>query len=372
MSVRVAINGFGRIGRMVFRRAMEVGDIDIVAVNGTADVDTCIHLLKYDSIHGTWRVPIASHEDGIEVAGHLTRYFSTRNPEMLPWDDLDIDVVIEATGKFRTRDTMEVHLRQGAKRVILTAPAKSPGDADLTMVLGVNEDAYNPNEHSLVSAASCTTNCLAPVVKVLHDNFGINHGMVTTVHSFTNDQNSLDNPHKDLRRARACTESLIPTSTGAAKAIGLVLPELSGRLNGVSIRVPTPNVSLIDLVAELSQPVSAEMVNLALQDAANGVLSGVLGYTEEPLVSVDFYGDSRSAVVDGLSTMVIADRTVKVLAWYDNEWGYSCRVVDLALHMGRSAAEVGTTSYGSYLTIRELDSDPESTNSVLRPVQSFA
>jgi glyceraldehyde 3-phosphate dehydrogenase len=371
MSVRVAINGFGRIGRMVYRRAMEMGDIDIVAVNGTADVDTCVHLLKYDSIHGTWRVPIVPLEDGFEVSGHFTRYFSTRNPEMLPWGDLDIDVVIEATGKFRTRETLEVHLQQGAKRVLLTAPAKSATDADVTMVLGVNDEAYNPKEHYLVSAASCTTNCLAPVVKVLHENFGLNHGMVTTVHSFTNDQNSLDNPHKDLRRARSCTESLIPTSTGAAKAIGLVLPELAGRLNGVSVRVPTPNVSLIDLVAELSQPVSAEAVNLALEEAANGVLRGVIGYTEEPLVSVDFYGDSRSAVVDGLSTMVIADTTVKVLAWYDNEWGYSCRVVDLARQMGLCEGHVDA-SPGSAYAETGMDSDLDETESFLRRVQSLA
>ncbi|KPV45303.1 type I glyceraldehyde-3-phosphate dehydrogenase [Alicyclobacillus ferrooxydans] len=354
MAVKVAINGFGRIGRMVYRRALEVGDIDVVAVNGTADVETCLHLLKYDSIHGTWRVPMKSLPDGFEVAGQQTRYFSTRDPANLPWGDLDVDVVIEATGKFRTRETMQVHMNQGAKRVVLTAPAKTAADADVTLVMGVNEHMYNPSLHRIISAASCTTNCLAPVVKVLHETFGINHGLMTTVHSFTNDQNSLDNPHKDLRRARACGESLIPTSTGAAKAMGLVLPDLAGKLNGVSIRVPTPNVSMVDLVAELSQPVTADAVNLALFEAANGPMYGTLGYTEEPLVSVDFYGDSHSAVVDGLSTMVISEQTVKVLAWYDNEWGYSCRVVDIARLIGGVAADSEGTVQEFYPKVQSM------------------
>lgn len=338
---------------MVYRRAVEICNtynriehssrygglamndgIEIVAVNGTSDVETIVHLLKYDSIHGTWKFPVTVTADGFQVANQTTRCFCTRNPAELPWGELDVDVVIEATGAFRTRESAQIHLNQGAKKVIITAPAKTAADADLTVVMGVNEDHYDREIHHIVSAASCTTNCLAPVLQTLHEAFEVNHGMVTTIHSYTNDQQNLDNPHKDLRRARACAESLIPTSTGAAQAIGLVLPELKGKLGGVSIRVPTPNVSMIDVVVELQHPVTAKSVNQALSLSAAGPLCGILGYTDEPLVSVDFNGDDRSAVVDGLSTMVVGDRTAKVLAWYDNEWGYSSRVVDLALHMG--------------------------------------
>ncbi len=334
MTIRIAINGFGRIGRMVYRRALEFGDIQVVAVNGTADAATLTHLLKYDSLHGTWHRDIQLTSDGWRVGGQHTRVFSTRNPSELPWGELDIDVVVEATGKFRTRETAGVHLEQGARKVIITAPAKGDGEADATIVMGVNHDSYNPDEHHIVSGASCTTNCLAPVVKTLHEAFTVESGLVTTVHAYTNDQRNLDNPHKDLRRARACGQSIIPTSTGAAKAIGLVIPALQGKLNGVSLRVPTPNVSLIDLVAQVESTVTVEDVNAALEEAAKSSLFGILGYTGEPLVSVDFNGDERSAIVDGLSTMVIGGRTVKVLAWYDNEWGYSCRIVDLARWVG--------------------------------------
>ncbi len=319
---------------MVYRRAVEVGGMEVVAVNGTADSETLAHLLKYDSIHGTWNREIELTADGWRVDGQNTRVFSTRDPSVLPWADLDIDVVVEATGKFRTRETAGVHLAQGAKRVVITAPAKSEGDADATIVMGVNDDGYNPQSHRILSGASCTTNCLGPVVKVLHEAFEIQSGLVTTVHAYTNDQRNLDNPHKDLRRARACGQSIIPTSTGAAKAIGLVIPELKGKLNGIALRVPTPNVSIVDLVVQVKQEVTAEQVNTALQAAAATSLSGILGYTEEPLVSIDFNGDSRSAIVDGASTMVMGGNTVKVLAWYDNEWGYSCRIVDLVSLVG--------------------------------------
>lgn len=338
MTIRVAINGFGRIGRMVYRRAVELGGMEIVAVNGTADAQSLAHLLKYDSIHGTWGVPVELTGQGWKAGNHTTQLFSTRDPSELPWAELGIDVVIEATGKFRTRETAGVHLQQGAKKVIISAPAKGEGEADVTIVMGVNEDAYNHDMHHVLSGASCTTNCLGPVVKVLHDAFGVKSGLITTVHSYTNDQRNLDNPHKDLRRARSCGQSIIPTSTGAAKAIGLVIPELRGKLNGVSLRVPTPNVSIIDLVAQVEQTVTAEAVNNVFRKAANTRMMGILGYTEEPLVSIDFNGDEHSAIVDGASTMVIADNTVKVLAWYDNEWGYSCRIVDIVRLCGTKIA----------------------------------
>ncbi|MCL6637368.1 MAG: type I glyceraldehyde-3-phosphate dehydrogenase [Alicyclobacillus sp.] len=339
MAIRVAINGFGRIGRMVYRRAVEIGGLDVVAVNGTADVNTLAHLLKYDSVHGTWRIPLEVGENGWQAGGQKTRVFSTRNPAELPWGDLGVDVVVEATGKFLTRETLSVHLAQGARKVVLTAPAKTAEDVDVTVVVGVNDHMYQADRHQLLSGASCTTNCLAPVVKVLHETFGVQSGLVTTVHSFTNDQRNLDNPHKDLRRARACGQSIIPTKTGAAKAIGLVMPELRGRLNGIALRVPTPNVSTVDLVAQLDRPASAAEVNATLEAAAAGPLAGVLGFTTEPLVSVDFNGDDRSSIVDGLSTMVLDSGMVKVLAWYDNEWGYSCRIVDLVAKAGAAVPQ---------------------------------
>jgi glyceraldehyde 3-phosphate dehydrogenase len=329
MTIRVAINGFGRIGRMVYRRAIEFGDIDVVAINGTAEPAALLHLLKYDSVHGTWDVPMELTDDGFIVAGKRSKLFSTRNPQELPWGDLGIDVVIEATGKFRTRDSARVHLTQGAKKVLITAPAKGEDGADITIVMGVNDKDYEDETHQIISGASCTTNCLGPVVKALHDAFGVESGLVTTVHAYTNDQKNLDNPHSDLRRARACGQSIIPTSTGAAKAIGLVIPELRGKLNGLSLRVPTPNVSIVDLVAQLSKEVTVEEVNQALYAASQGKLKGILGYSNEPLVSVDFNGDERSSIVDAESTIVLNGNTVKVLAWYDNEWGYSCRVVDI-------------------------------------------
>lgn len=338
MTIRVAINGFGRIGRMVYRRAIEMGDMEIVAVNGTADAESLAHLLKYDSVHGTWNVPVEVTGNGWKAGNQVTQLFSTRDPSILPWKDLGIDVVIEATGKFRTRETAGVHLLQGAKKVIITAPAKGEGEADATIVMGVNEHTYQPSIHHVISGASCTTNCLGPVVKVLNDAFGVESGLVTTVHSYTNDQRNLDNPHADLRRARSCGQSIIPTSTGAAKAIGLVIPEMRGKLNGISLRVPTPNVSIIDVVAQVRADVTAEAVNDVLETAARTKLAGVLGFTDEPLVSIDFNGDEHSAIVDGASTMVMAGRTVKVLAWYDNEWGYSCRIVDLARLCGTNLA----------------------------------
>jgi glyceraldehyde 3-phosphate dehydrogenase len=323
---------------MVYRRAVEFSDIEVVAVNGTADAETLAHLLKYDSVHGVWDKTVELEADGWRLDGRFTRLFSTRNPAELPWGDIGVDVVVEATGKFRTRETAGVHLAQGAKRVVITAPAKREEDADITIVMGVNENQYNPQQHRIISGASCTTNCLGPVVKVLHEVFGIESGLVTTVHAYTNDQRNLDNPHKDLRRARACGQSIIPTTTGAAKAIGLVIPELRGKLNGLALRVPTPNVSIVDLVAQTVKPVTREAVNEALRRFAEGSLSHVLGYTEEPLVSIDFNGDSRSAIVDGDSTLVLGDHSVKVLAWYDNEWGYSCRIVDLVRHLGQCEA----------------------------------
>ncbi|QQE80688.1 type I glyceraldehyde-3-phosphate dehydrogenase [Alicyclobacillus sp. SO9] len=329
MTIRVAINGFGRIGRMVYRRAAQMNDIHIVAVNGTADVDVLAHLLKYDSVHGTWNEEIDVTSDGFVVGGKFTKVLSTRNPAELPWNQLDIDVVVEATGMFRSRETAGIHLQNGARKVVITAPASTDRDADLTVVMGVNHEQYDPQRHHILSGASCTTNCLAPLVKVLNDAFGLEQGMVTTVHSYTSDQRSLDNPHKDLRRARASAESIVPTSTGAAKAIGLVIPELKGKLNGLSLRVPTPNVSVVDLVANLSTPVTKEQVNEVLAASAVSSMTGIVAYTEKPLVSVDFNGDSRSAIIDGLSTIVLGETSVKVLAWYDNEWGYSCRIVDL-------------------------------------------
>jgi glyceraldehyde 3-phosphate dehydrogenase len=331
MAIKLGINGFGRIGRMVFRAAMQDPTFEVVAINATTDPSSLAHLLKYDSVHGRWDVSIQTEENAIILNGNKIAIMSDRDPNNLNWGKFGVDVVIESTGKFRSRETAGVHIKNGAKKVIITAPGK---EEDVTIVMGVNEHMYDPENHHVISNASCTTNCLAPVVKVLHQQFGIEQGLMTTVHSYTNDQRNLDNPHKDLRRARACGTSIIPTSTGAAKAVALVLPELKGKLNGLALRVPTPNVSVVDLVATLNKQVTAEEVNEALLKAAEGDLKGILEYTEEPLVSVDFVGHPASSIVDGLSTMVIGERTVKVLAWYDNEWGYSCRVVDLARMVG--------------------------------------
>ncbi|QNB46862.1 ArsJ-associated glyceraldehyde-3-phosphate dehydrogenase [Thermanaerosceptrum fracticalcis] len=330
--VKVGINGFGRIGRNVFRAALGNKDIEIVAVNDLTDAKTLAHLLQYDSVHGRFPGKVEAKGDSIIVDGLEIKVLAEKDPAQLPWGQLGVDIVVESTGRFTDGEKAKAHLQAGAKKVIISAPAKGE---DITIVIGVNEDKYNPAEHHVVSNASCTTNCLAPVVKVLHDKYTVKRGMMTTVHSYTNDQQILDLPHKDLRRARAAGLSIIPTTTGAAKAVALVLPELKGKLNGFAMRVPTPNVSVVDLVAELGQNVTVEEVNASLKEAAEGPLKGILAYSDEPLVSRDYNGDSHSSIVDGLSTMVIEGNMVKVVAWYDNEWGYSCRVVDLAALMGK-------------------------------------
>ncbi|MED1203224.1 glyceraldehyde-3-phosphate dehydrogenase [Heyndrickxia acidicola] len=327
MRTKVAINGFGRIGRMVFRRAVLDENLDVVAINASYPAETLAHLIKYDTVHGKFDATVLTDENSIIVNGHRIELLNNRNPEELPWRKMDIDIVIEATGKFNSREKASMHLEAGAKKVILTAPGKNE---DVTIVMGVNQDTLNIKEHHIISNASCTTNCLAPVIKVLDEQFGIENGLMTTIHSFTNDQNNIDNPHKDLRRARACGQSIIPTTTGAAKALALVIPHLKGKLHGMALRVPTPNVSLVDLVVDLKGNVTVEMVNDAFRTAANGSLYGILDITNEPLVSVDFNTNPYSSIIDGLSTIVMEGKKVKVLAWYDNEWGYSCRVVDLA------------------------------------------
>ncbi|WP_335872251.1 glyceraldehyde-3-phosphate dehydrogenase [Bacillus sp. 2205SS5-2] len=330
MKAKIAINGFGRIGRMVFRKAILEKKFNIVAINASYPAETLAHLIKYDTNHGIFDGEVLVEENTLIVNGHRVKLLNNRNPEQLPWGDLGIDIVIEATGKFNARDKAALHVQAGAKKVILTAPGKQE---DITVVMGVNESALNMEKHTIISNASCTTNCLAPVVKVLDDQFGIENGLMTTVHAYTNDQNNIDNPHKDLRRARGCAQSIIPTTTGAAKALSLVLPHLKGRLHGMALRVPTPNVSLVDLVVDVKEDVTVEMINDAFKSASKGMFNGIIEFTTEPLVSVDFNTNPHSAIIDGLTTMVIDDRKVKVLAWYDNEWGYSCRVVDLAKHV---------------------------------------
>ncbi|MBP1930315.1 glyceraldehyde-3-phosphate dehydrogenase [Ammoniphilus resinae] len=334
MKTKIGINGFGRIGRMVFRKAISDPTIDVVAINASYPAETLAHLIKYDSIHGTINDKIEFTENTIIVNGKETKLLSDRDPSKLPWGELGVEIVVEATGKFRDQEGAGKHLAAGAKRVVITAPGK---DDDVTIVMGVNEADFDPQKHFIISNASCTTNCLAPVAKVLDQAFGIESGMMTTIHSYTNDQLNLDNPHKDLRRARACGNSIIPTSTGAAKAVSRVLPQLQGKLNGLSLRVPTPNVSIVDLVVNLKDSVTRDSVNKALKEAAEGSMSRFLEYTEEPLVSSDFNGNEHSSIVDGLSTMVMGDKQVKVLAWYDNEWGYSCRVLDLVKHVAESS-----------------------------------
>ena len=325
MAVKVAINGFGRIGRNVYRAQMGNPDVDIVAINDITDKKTLAHLLKYDSVLGNLAANVSSTDDGLRVDDDEFRVFSERDPAQIPWDSVGAQIVVESTGLFTKRDLAAKHLGGTVKRVVVSAPAKGE---DITVVLGVNDDQLHES-HTVISNASCTTNCLAPVAKVLHDQFGIVKATMTTVHSYTNDQRTLDLPHSDLRRARAAAVNMIPTSTGAAAAIGLVMPELKGKCDGFSIRVPTPNVSVVDLVAELSQAVTKEQVNEALCGAAAGSLNGILGYTEEPLVSSDFMRNPNSSIVDGAMTRVIGGNMVKVLSWYDNEWGYSNRVVDL-------------------------------------------
>jgi glyceraldehyde 3-phosphate dehydrogenase len=331
MPVRVAINGFGRIGRNVLRYAKQsASDLDFVAVNDLTDSKTLAHLLRWDSVHGRYPGTVEVTERGLRVDGDEIVVSAEKDPAKLPWKDLEVDIVVESTGIFSDRDKAAKHLEAGARKVIISAPAKKE---DITIVMGVNEDAYDPEKHDVISNASCTTNCLAPVAKVIMERFGFRHGLMTTVHSYTNDQNILDLPHKDLRRARAAALSMIPTTTGAAKATALVLPELKGKIDGMAIRVPTPDVSIVDLTVVVEKETTVQEVNDAFREAAAGKLQGILGITDEPLVSVDFTGDSRSSIVDAGGTSVIDGRMVKVLSWYDNEWGYSARVVDLVRYV---------------------------------------
>ncbi|MBM7701247.1 glyceraldehyde-3-phosphate dehydrogenase [Metabacillus iocasae] len=330
MRAKIAINGFGRIGRMVFRNAIQQNNLEVVAINASYPAETLAHLIKYDSIHGKFEGEVITGDNELIVNGKKVRLIDSRDPLFLPWKELNIDIVIEATGKFNSRDKAKLHLEAGAKKVVLTAPGK---EEDITIVMGVNEQNFNVCEHQIISNASCTTNCLAPVVKVLDEAFEIENGLMTTVHAYTNDQKNIDNPHKDLRRARACGQSIIPTTTGAAKALALVLPHLKGKLHGMALRVPTPNVSLVDLVVDVKKDVTIDEVNEVFLKASQGALKGILDFTLEPLVSIDFNTNSNSAIIDGLSTMVMGDRKIKVLAWYDNEWGYSTRVVDLVQYI---------------------------------------
>jgi len=330
MSVRVAINGFGRIGRSLFRVSKGYSEFDIIALNDLTDAKTLAHLLKYDSVHGIFDAEVRAGDGSIIIDGKEIKILAATEPEKLPWKDLGVDIVVESTGRFTDRPSAAKHLNAGAKWVIISAPAKEP---DITVCMGVNEEMLDPVTHKVISNASCTTNCLSPVAKVIHNEFGIIRGLMTTIHSYTNDQRILDLPHKDLRRARAAALNMIPTTTGAAKAVGLVLPELKGKLNGLSIRVPTPNVSLVDLVAEMERDASVEEMNAAFKRASEGPMKGILQYLEEPLVSCDFNGNAHSAIVDSSQTMVLEGKMVKVLAWYDNEIGYSSRLRDLILYI---------------------------------------
>ncbi|HWZ57565.1 MAG TPA: type I glyceraldehyde-3-phosphate dehydrogenase [Gemmatimonadaceae bacterium] len=334
MAIRVGINGFGRIGRQVLRAAkqQDVADIQIVAVNDLTDTRTLAHLFKYDSVHRTYRGDVEAEADAICIDGERIRILSEKDPARLPWKELGVDLVLESTGRFTDADDARKHITAGAKKVVISAPAKGE---DITVVMGVNNAKYDPAAHSIISNASCTTNCLVPMVKVVRDTFGFKHGSMVTVHSYTNDQVILDFPHKDLRRARAAAMSMIPTTTGAAKATALVIPELKGKIDGVSIRVPTPDVSLVDLTAEVERPATIEAVNAAFKRAAaDGALAGILGYTEEELVSSDYIGDGRSCILDAKSTNVVDGTMVKVSGWYDNEWGYASRCVDLLRYIG--------------------------------------
>lgn len=343
MNARIAINGFGRIGRMVFRKAILDESLDIIAINASYPATTLAHLLRYDTIHGKFVGEIEAEDDAIVVNGRRVQLLHNRDPKQLPWKELNIDIVVEATGKFNDREHAALHLEAGAKKVILSAPGKNE---DITIVMGVNEDVLDMDKHAVISNASCTTNCLGPVAKVLNQKFGIDNGLMTTIHSYTNDQNNIDNPHKDLRRARACGASIIPTTTGAAKALSLVLPELKGKLHGMALRVPTPDVSLVDLVVDLNRDVTAAEINEAFREASEKELKGIIEFTDEPLVSVDFTTNPHSAIIDGLSTMVINSKKVKVLAWYDNEWGYSNRVVDLVKLVASKLTETSKVQVG--------------------------
>ncbi len=326
MGIKVGINGFGRIGRNVLRTALGDSDIDFVAVNDLTDTKTLAHLLKYDSVMGNLDNEIKADGDTITVDGDSFKVFSEKDPALIDWESVGAEIVIESTGRFTNAEDAKKHLRGSVKKVIISAPAKGE---DVTIVLGVNDEMYDAANHHIISNASCTTNCLAPVAKVIHENFGIKNALMNTIHSYTNDQNLLDLPHKDLRRARAAAMSMIPTSTGAAKAVALVIPELKGKFDGISVRVPTPNVSLVDVVMNVEKATSTEEVNATLKAAANGPLKGILAFSEEPLVSIDFRGNSNSSIVDAENTKVIGDTCIKILSWYDNEWGYSCRVRDL-------------------------------------------
>ena len=331
--IRVGINGFGRIGRNVLRACLDEPQLEFVAVNDITDAKTLAHLLKYDSVHGTLGKAVRAEKDGISVDGRSVRVTAERDPGNLPWKDLGVQLVLECTGLFTERDKAAKHLQAGAKKVIISAPAKG---ADLTICMGVNERAYDPAKHDVLSNASCTTNCLAPIAKVLHETFGIRRGLMTTIHSYTNDQRILDLPHEDLRRARAAALSMIPSSTGAARAIGLVLPALNGKLDGMAVRVPTPNVSLVDLTTELEKPATDEQVNAAMKAAADGPMKGILKYCDEPLVSADFNGTPYSSILDSQLTRVLDKTFCKVLSWYDNEWGFSNRMRDVALLVGKA------------------------------------
>ena len=332
MAVKVGINGFGRIGRNVFRAALGNPDIEIVAVNDLTDAATLAHLLKYDSVHGILGADVKAGEGCVIVNGKTMKVLAEKDPAALPWKALGVEVVLESTGRFTDADKAAAHIKAGAKKVIISAPAKGE---DITIVMGVNETKYEAAKHNIISNASCTTNCLAPMAKVIHEKFGIKHGMMTTCHSYTNDQMILDLPHKDLRRARAAALSIIPTTTGAAKAVALVLPELKGKLNGFALRVPTPNVSLTDLVAELERPATVEEINAALKAASENELKGIMEYCDEPLVSKDFNGNPHSVIIDADSTMVVDGTQAKIIGWYDNEWGYSNRAVDLMVYIAK-------------------------------------
>nr|MDO8135031.1 type I glyceraldehyde-3-phosphate dehydrogenase [Candidatus Njordarchaeum guaymaensis] len=335
MTVRVSINGFGRIGRLLFRAALEKNaDIDFAAVNDVGDAKTLAHLLKYDSVHGRFPFDVRVEKDAMIVDGKRVQVLAQKDPALLPWKDLNVYLAVESTGLFTDREAAQKHMQAGAEKVLISAPAKNP---DLTIVLGVNDDEYDPEKHNILSNASCTTNCVAPVAKVLHENFGLKSGLMTTAHAYTNDQRIQDLVHRDLRRARAGAINIIPTTTGAAVAATLVLPELKGKMDGIALRVPVPNVSIVDLTAVLEKTVTKEEVNAAFKKASESELKGILDYTEEPLVSQDFNHTEYSGVVDGLSTMVVNGNLVKVLAWYDNEWGFSCRMVELIELIGKKA-----------------------------------
>lgn len=330
MARRVAINGFGRIGRAVYRRCVEQSDVQVVAINASYPVETLAHLTKYDSVHGTFHYSVTVEDDTLCAGSQYTRIVNEREPDRLPWEELGVDIVIEATGQFCQREEAARHLAAGAKKVIITAPGKQE---DLTVVMGVNADSYDHDAHHIISGASCTTNCLAPLVKVLHDRFGVEQLMMTTVHAFTTDQKSLDNPHRDLRRARAASQAIVPTSTGAAEAVAKVLPQLKGRMTGLALRVPTPNVSIVDVVADLSQDTTIEEIIRVFKEESRTDMQGIIDVCEAPLVSVDFVGSPYSSIVDAEASTMLGRRKAKLLAWYDNEWGYSCRIVDLARFM---------------------------------------